>query len=55
MAKTYFMDWCPDLIVRTDIGHSSGDHKHIATASCKAESEAKDSVTGVRVTGNTFQ
>lgn len=66
MAKKYFMDWCPDLIVRTDIGHSAGDHKHIATASCKAAQEgrhcprrgccmeARDEKTGARVSSKTF-
>lgn len=66
MAKPYFMDWCQDLVVRTDIGHGAGDHKCIATASCKAEAEgrrcprrgacmeSKDASTGLRVSGKTF-
>lgn len=66
MARPYFMDWCPDLVVRTDIGHSAGDHKYIATASCKAEAEgrkcprrgscleARNNSSGLRINSKTF-
>lgn len=31
-------DWCPELIARTDWGHSSpADHKTICAMECKAE------------------
>ena len=36
------MDWCEELIVRTDFGHSSDpDHKTIVAMSCKAEKEGR--------------
>lgn len=64
--KNLIMIWCPELVVRTDIGHADYDHKHIATASCKAEEEgrpckqrgvcmeARDARTGNRVTKESF-
>lgn len=67
-VQNYFMDICPDLIVRTDHGFSSDpDYKNIAKASCKAEQdgrhcpnrgaciEAKVSATGRRVNSKSFQ
>lgn len=41
MAKPYYMNWCSDLIVRIDIGHTRDEHGIIATMSCKAEAEGR--------------
>ena len=67
MATKIYIDWCPELIVRTDFGHSTHpDHKNIAMMSCKAEAEgrkcrrkgsctvARSNETAERVTSKTF-
>lgn len=42
MSAPYFMNWCPDLIVRTDIGHSThADFKQISMMECRAEREGR--------------
>jgi hypothetical protein len=35
------MDWCSDLIIRTDYGSSECDHKNITIMQCKAEIEGR--------------